>query len=167
MQTVYFSYYQYKDWHLLLGTTNKGLCYIGFEDETIDGLKKSCIQQFQDCTCIENQEILLPVIQQLNDYFDGSLTNFTLPLHIHGTDFQMKVWQALQKVEYGKTVPYSTIAALIGNPKAVRAVGTAIGKNPVPIVVPCHRVISKDGSIGGFSGGLHNKEKLLAIESIE
>lgn len=147
MVTIYYTFFQYKDWDLLLAATNKGLCYIGFQERTIDDLLKVCKKQFNQCTFVEDENELIPYINQLKDYFDGVLTTFTIPIHFHGTDFQRKVWNTLLSIPYGKTVSYSEIASSIQNPKAIRAVGTAIGKNPIPIVIPCHRVIGKNGSL--------------------
>lgn len=111
-------------------------------------------------------KILRQACQQLDEYFSGKRTCFNVPLDLQGTPFQLKVWQALQKIPYGQTVSYANIAKQIGNPKAVRAVGGANSKNPVCIMVPCHRVIAADGSIGGYSGGLAMKHKLLEIEHV-
>lgn len=101
---------------------------------------------------------------QLQDYFDGKLTVFDLPLCPGGTTFQKTVWRQLQKIEYGATASYGEIAAAIAKPKASRAVGMANSKNPLPIVVPCHRIIGKDGSLTGFAGGLETKRWLLDHE---
>ncbi len=103
---------------------------------------------------------------QLDLYFSGDLKSFNVPLDLVGTDFQKRVWKQLLKIPYGKTKSYKDIATAIGDPKACRAVGTANGKNPICIVVPCHRVIAASGTLGGYSGGLHIKEKLLEIEKI-
>lgn len=105
--------------------------------------------------------------QQLSSYFMGELEQFDLELNLTGTDFQQSVWQALRHIPYGKTVSYFDVAKMVGKPLAVRAVGTAIGKNPIPIIIPCHRVIKKDGQIGQFTGGVNIKEKLLEIETHE
>ena len=101
---------------------------------------------------------------QLDDYFAGQRQSFDLPLHPIGTTFQLQVWQALEAIPYGTTVSYAEIARRIGQPQAVRAVGAANGRNPIPIVVPCHRVIGSDGSLTGFGGGLPTKRFLLALE---
>ncbi len=103
--------------------------------------------------------------QQLGKYFKGKLSAFDVPLEVNGTLFQKKVWKALSKIPFGKTASYKDIAVMIGNPKACRAVGTANGKNPLCIVVPCHRVIGNDGSIGGYTGGLSKKRYLLSLEA--
>lgn len=103
-------------------------------------------------------------VSQLQSYFAGNLKVFDVPLSPPGTGFQKKVWLALQQVEYGKTTSYGQIAANIGKPTAARAVGAANGKNPLPIIVPCHRVIGRDGSLTGFTGGLDIKRWLLDHE---
>jgi O-6-methylguanine DNA methyltransferase len=106
--------------------------------------------------------------RQLRAYFAGELREFDLPLDMHGTDFQLRVWRELERIPYGETRSYSQIAAAIGSPQAVRAVGAANGANPIPIIVPCHRVLGSGGTEGGFSGGqgLPTKRKLLALEGV-
>jgi methylated-DNA-[protein]-cysteine S-methyltransferase len=105
-----------------------------------------------------------PVKTQLKAYFMGELTQFDLQLAPVGTPFQLKVWEALRTIPYGDLASYKTIAEAVGNPKGVRAVGGAIGKNPIPIIVPCHRVIGSDGSLTGFGGGLNTKKRLIELE---
>jgi methylated-DNA-[protein]-cysteine S-methyltransferase len=109
-------------------------------------------------------DFFAPVKQQLRAYFKRELEQFDIPLAPVGTPFQLKVWQALRTIPYGELVSYKTIAEAIGNPKAVRAVGGANGKNPLPIIVPCHRVIGSDGSLTGFGGGLETKKRLIDLE---
>jgi methylated-DNA-[protein]-cysteine S-methyltransferase len=101
---------------------------------------------------------------QLDEYFAGTRRKFDLPLDLVGTEFQLSVWDALQRIPFGETRTYSRLAATIGRPSAVRAVGAANGKNPISIVVPCHRVIGADGSLTGFAGGLEVKRFLLEHE---
>ncbi len=103
-------------------------------------------------------------VRQLTEYFRGERTTFDLPLEFHGTEFQKSVWRALLEVPFGKTASYRDIAARVGNPKAVRAVGGANGKNPISIVAPCHRIIGSNGTLTGYGGGLWRKEWLLAHE---
>jgi methylated-DNA-[protein]-cysteine S-methyltransferase len=103
---------------------------------------------------------------QIEEYFNGKRKVFDLPLVLHGTDFQVKVWKALQKIPFGKTHSYGEIAAMIGNPKACRAVGMANNRNPIAIIVPCHRVIGSDGSLTGYAGGLGIKQRLLELEGL-
>lgn len=104
------------------------------------------------------------VKKQLQDYLDGKITEFDVPLGAKGTKFQQQVWQALCDIPYGETRSYGDIAKSIGNPKAVRAVGAANGKNPISIIVPCHRVIGANGKLTGYAGGLSRKEWLLTLE---
>jgi methylated-DNA-[protein]-cysteine S-methyltransferase len=104
-------------------------------------------------------------VRQLREYFAGERTEFDLPLAPQGTKFQRSVWQRLREIPYGETISYGELARRVGNPKASRAVGSANGKNPIPIVIPCHRVIASDGGLGGFGGGLSVKEALLALET--
>jgi methylated-DNA-[protein]-cysteine S-methyltransferase len=103
-------------------------------------------------------------IDQLRAYFAGALTRFDLPLRLAGTAFQNAVWSALREIPYGESVSYQTLATRIGRPTACRAVGAANGANPLPIVVPCHRVIGADGSLTGFGGGIETKRALLDHE---
>ncbi|HEY8303242.1 MAG TPA: methylated-DNA--[protein]-cysteine S-methyltransferase [Solirubrobacteraceae bacterium] len=108
---------------------------------------------------------LTHVVTQLNAYFAGELTDFELPIEMNGTDFQRRVWAALCEIPYGETISYGELARWVGNPKASRAVGLANGRNPVAIVVPCHRVIGADGSLTGYGGGLDRKVWLLEHEA--
>lgn len=102
--------------------------------------------------------------KQLDAYFAGKRTSFDVPLAPKGTAFQTRVWHALTKIPYGETTSYGAIANAIGSPKAVRAVGAANGRNPIPIIIPCHRVIGANGSLTGFGGGMARKELLLDLE---
>lgn len=110
-------------------------------------------------------EILDETEKQISEYLVGKRTEFDLPLDVQGTEFQKRVWLELSKIPYGKTFSYSDIAKKIKNDKAVRAVGTANGRNPISLIVPCHRVIAADGTLGGYAGGIDVKEKLLRLES--
>ena len=103
---------------------------------------------------------------ELAEYFAGKRRKFTVPLDLHGTPFQLQVWQTLRRIPFGKAVSYGEEARMLGKPKAARAVGSANGRNPVPIIVPCHRVVAGDGSLGGYSAGLPMKRKLLALEGV-
>ena len=114
--------------------------------------------------CDPQQPILLEAERQLKEYFSGTRNEFNLPLEPAGTEFQKKVWQALREIPFGQTRSYLDLANSIGSAKAVRAVGAANGKNPLSIVVPCHRVVGADGALTGFAGGLEVKAKLLAHE---
>ena len=103
--------------------------------------------------------------RQLQEYFDGNRKTFELPLNFDGTPFQNRAWKALLTIPYGETRSYSEQAAIMGNPKAVRAVGTANGKNPIGIIIPCHRVIGKAGNLSGYAGGVAIKQFLLQLEA--
>ena len=104
-------------------------------------------------------------VRQLKEYFAGKRADFDLPLAPDGTEFQHAVWNQLQEIPYGETISYGELAKRVGNPKASRAVGAANGQNPIPIVIPCHRVIGSNGKLTGFGGGLPTKERLLALEA--
>jgi methylated-DNA-[protein]-cysteine S-methyltransferase len=112
----------------------------------------------------EDRAPLSSAIGQLNGYFAGELESFDLQLAPEGTPFQLAVWHRLCDIPYGETISYGQLANQIGNPKASRAVGLANGSNPIPIVIPCHRVIGSNGKLTGYGGGLPIKEKLLALE---
>ncbi len=111
-----------------------------------------------------NRGVVRETVRQLKAYFSRKLTRFDLPLSPEGTPFQLTVWRELERIPYGEVISYGELARRIGKPKASRAVGAANGANPIPIVVPCHRVIGSNGTLTGFGGGLPIKEKLLALE---
>lgn len=104
------------------------------------------------------------ILRQLREYLRGDRRTFDLRLDLRGTPFQVSVWREIAKISYGETMSYAAIAASVGRPRATRAVGQAVGANPVPLVIPCHRVIGATGSLTGFAGGLPLKERLLALE---
>lgn len=108
--------------------------------------------------------VLKAAVNQLQRYFKRHLTTFNLPLALHGTTFQKNVWKTLQEIPYGTTISYMGLAEKLGDPNAVRAVGRANGKNPIPIIIPCHRVIGSDGSLIGYGGGIEHKRRLLQHE---
>lgn len=113
-----------------------------------------------------NAQLLANTITQLDDYFHGKRQHFDIPLDLSmGTPFQQKVWQALLQIPYGQTISYAELARRIGQPTAYRAVANANGKNPISLIVPCHRVIASDGGLGGYTGGIGIKKALLALEN--
>lgn len=112
----------------------------------------------------KDTKVLLETTKQLNEYFAGQRKKFNLPIKLEGTEFMQKVWKELEKIPYGTTATYGEIAKRVGNPKAARAVGMANNKNPIPIIVPCHRVIGANGKLVGYALGLYMKEQLLNIE---
>lgn len=110
--------------------------------------------------------ILSQAVAQLNEYFDGKRRAFDLPLSPEGTAFQKEVWKSLGKIPYGQTITYGKLSEQLGNPKAIRAVGTANGSNPIPIIIPCHRVVGSGQKLTGYSGGIERKRWLLWHEGI-
>ncbi len=145
---------------VLLAATEQGLAGVWF----VQGQRH--MPDSSQWTTDEAHPTLLAAAQQLHDYFSGQRHNFDLPVQpAWGTPFQRAVWQALQRIPYAHTSTYGDIARYIGNPKAVRAVGAAIGQNPHTIVVPCHRIVGTNGALTGFAGGLDRKQHLLAHEA--
>ncbi|MEM0514933.1 methylated-DNA--[protein]-cysteine S-methyltransferase [Pseudoalteromonas sp. YIC-827] len=135
---------------LVIQASDTGLCYVGFD-----------IERKADASA---NAITAQAKSQLAEYFQGVRSQFDLPLDTKGTEFQRQIWQALGSIAYGENVSYSDIARLVDNPKAVRAVGAANGRNPISIIVPCHRVIGANGTLTGYAGGLERKRWLLAFE---
>lgn len=115
---------------------------------------------------LQDSAALRPYIAELEEYFSGQRRNWTIALDLQGTPFQVSVWRALQEIPYGTVVTYGEVARRIGRPNAVRAVAAAIGRNPLPLVVPCHRVIGADNTLTGYRGGLELKQRLLRLEGI-
>ncbi|MFE5322599.1 methylated-DNA--[protein]-cysteine S-methyltransferase [Paenibacillus sp. NPDC056579] len=151
---------------LIVAASDSGLCHIEFgrfSDNEAD-LQKWSDRWFGTTEWEESGSKLTEAQNQLEQYFDGSRTTFDVPLDLRGTPFQVKVWRALTQVPYGQVCSYKDIGRAIQSEKAVRAVGGANNKNPVPIIVPCHRVIGADGSMVGYGGGLDVKTRLLRLE---
>lgn len=140
---------------LLLLEDGKGICGIHFSTADVP-----------ECAAMTSTKLLEDAKTQLQEYFSGQRKEFTLPLSMKGTEFQKRVWSALQRIPYGETRSYKEIAEMAGCPKGFRAVGMANNRNPVAIVVPCHRVIGADGSLVGYGGGLDVKIALLELEKI-
>ncbi len=138
--------------------SDKGLVAIIWEGEDYKRTKLSVPVQEN------NHPILLQTEKQLSEYFENKRTTFEIPLDFKGTEFQVKVWEALLKIPYGATKTYGDLAKILGDIKAVRAVGGALNKNPISIIVPCHRVVGASGKLVGFAGGLENKSILLDLE---
>ncbi|WP_053146058.1 methylated-DNA--[protein]-cysteine S-methyltransferase [Erwinia billingiae] len=144
---------------LTLIASDLGLTAILWQDDNPNRVRLPAMQENP------THPVLVETERQLNEYFAGTRTTFTMTLDFVGTDFQKKVWQALVAIPFGETRSYADIAREIGNPKAVRAVGAANGKNPISIIAPCHRVIGSNGKLTGFAGGLEVKAFLLKIET--
>ena len=142
---------------LLLAATDHGLCGLYFDEHKY-------FRGPQDWTRRHDHPHLRQAASELDDYFSGKRTHFDVALDLRGTPFQQSVWMALRSLSFGDTSTYLAIAKSIANPKAVRATGTAIGRNPVSIIVPCHRVVGIGGALSGYAGGLERKRFLLALE---
>ena len=148
---IVFGYIDAPFGQLLVAKENGAVVEIRFRPGDIDGIR--------------DDDAVTDVAAQLQQYFRGERQTFDLPLAPRGTEFQLAVWEALQGIPYGETRSYADIAREIGRPAAVRAVGAANGANPIPIVIPCHRVVGSNGSLTGFGGGIETKRWLLALES--
>jgi methylated-DNA-[protein]-cysteine S-methyltransferase len=157
MNQIYYSRFESPVGPLLLAGSKAGLQLVSFGA----GNRTRSVDpewRLDDSAFVE-------VVRQLQSYFIGERKTFDLALVLEGTDFQKRVWTELRKIPYGETISYKGLAEMIGSPKAVRAVGAANGANPIPIIIPCHRVIGNDGSLTGFGGGLPLKKHLLELES--
>jgi methylated-DNA-[protein]-cysteine S-methyltransferase len=153
---VYYRYLGTPIGDLLLAGDETALCVVSFPE----GSRR----REPEPDWIYSEKPFADACEQLEAYFEGTLRDFDLPLRPGGTDFQRRVLDELRKIPYGTTVSYGDIARRIGNPKAVRAVGAANGRNPIPIIIPCHRVIGASGDLTGFGGGLPVKQALLRHE---
>ena len=154
---MYYCYQETPIGSLLLAGDEDGLAVVGFPEGS--GHREP------EPDWIFNEKPLEVACRQLREYFAGERREFDLAVKLTGTEFQVRVLEALQDIPYGETASYGEIARRIGRPKAVRAVGAANGRNPIPIVVPCHRVIGSTGDLTGFGGGLDTKEALLRLEA--
>ncbi|MCM3636041.1 methylated-DNA--[protein]-cysteine S-methyltransferase [Paenibacillus camelliae] len=163
--TVFWSWVKYEEKKLIIAATEDGLCFVGSPNMDDKDLAEWVSRRNPDGVLIRDDEKCEPYVHQLAEYFKGERTSFTIPMDLRGTAFQREVWEALLHIPYGQTRSYSDISSQIGRPSAVRAVGAAIGKNPLLITVPCHRVIAKKGALTGYRGGLDMKEKLLDMEA--
>lgn len=153
---MYYCFLKTPIGELLLAGDDEGLALVGFP--------QGSRRRAPDEDWIFNEKPFAEAREQLTAYFAGKRKSFDLPIKPTGTDFQLQVLAELQRIPYGETVSYSDIANRIGRPKAVRAVGAANGRNPLPIIIPCHRVIGASGDLTGFGGGIATKEALLRLE---
>ncbi|WP_246005689.1 methylated-DNA--[protein]-cysteine S-methyltransferase [Companilactobacillus insicii] len=160
MRKIYYQIIKFEEYKYIVAATNKGLAFVGLRDETLEDMSKF----YPKAEFIEDYSLTNHYAKEITEYLDGNRTKFDLKLDIVGTEFQESVWKAVAKIPYGEVSNYTKIANSINRPKAVRAVGTAIGRNPVPLVIPCHRVLAKDGTLGGYRGGLEMKSDLLHLE---
>jgi methylated-DNA-[protein]-cysteine S-methyltransferase len=157
METLYYSRIQSPAGPLLLAVSEKGLVLLEFDRGVFPPKRPKAEWK-------ESESATRPYVHELNEYFVGKRRDFTFALDLRGTDFQVKCWRALLGIPYGETRTYADIARAVGQPKGFRAVGLANNRNPIAIVVPCHRVIASDGTLCGYGGGLDLKRKLLELE---
>jgi O-6-methylguanine DNA methyltransferase len=164
METLFYSNFDTlspigKIW---LAVSERGLVLLSF-DRAQKTFPPRC-PQLKDCQWVESEDKTRPYAAELAEYFAGRRSSFDLPLDLRGTPFQKRCWEALLKIPYGKTLTYADIAQQVGSPKGFRAVGMANNRNPIAIIVPCHRVIAANGTLWGYGGGLPSKEWLLKLE---
>jgi AraC family transcriptional regulator of adaptative response/methylated-DNA-[protein]-cysteine methyltransferase len=148
---------------LLIASTEKGICMVSLGDSD-PNLVEALRERFSAAEFERNNAYFDKMMPAFLSYLTGQRPELDLPVDIGTTPFRLKVYEALKKIPYGKTCSYEEVAQAIGNPRAIRAVGSACANNPVALVIPCHRVVRKDGSLGGYRWGLKRKEKLLEME---
>ena len=165
MNKLYFDTYQWNQWPITLVISSAGLEMLEFSTpqrlQSFEAERRPGIQFIHDAKALD------PYIAQLKEYFNGERRQFEMPLDLKGTAFQLRVWQFLLSIPYGQVASYQEAASATGNSKAVRAAGMANNRNPVSIVVPCHRVVGKNGALVGYGGGLDLKEALLLLEGVD
>jgi len=165
VSSINISYYKRYGFDLILGTYQDKLCLVGFMGSKKRKSDDKKIQKRLNADFVEYEdEVLKQTKKELDEYFQRKRKSFSIPLLMVGTEFQKNVWEALQKIPYGKTSTYKKQALMIDNEKAIRAVANANGANLLAIIIPCHRIIGSDGSLTGFGGGLELKKKLLELE---
>lgn len=165
MEKLYYSAFSLEGYEIIVAATEDGLVYIGSFIHDLEDFMRWAQKHYANAKVVRDDENLKLYVTQLQEYSEKKREVFDFALDVrHGTPFQRIVWEALSTIPYGQTVSYSDIAHQIHRPSAVRAVANAIGKNSIPIVIPCHRVIGKNGALTGFAGGLEMKKILLSIE---
>ncbi|MDW7676290.1 MAG: methylated-DNA--[protein]-cysteine S-methyltransferase [Bacillota bacterium] len=164
MNKVYFDTLQWNQWPITLVISSSGLQMLEFS--TPQRLQFHEADRRPGIRFIHDGKALDPYLSQLREYFNGERRQFDMPLDLKGTAFQLRVWQFLQSIPYGQVASYQEAAFAAGNGKAVRAAGMANNRNPVSVVVPCHRVVGKNGRLVGYGGGLDLKESLLMLEGV-
>ena len=164
MERVYYADIESPIGSIWAAATEDGLVQVDFprpEPEFVESLRRKV-----DAEVIQDPEKFHKLGEMMEAYFNGERVVFDLPLDLRGTEFQKAVWRAIYRIPYGRLSSYGRLAAAVGRPRAARAVGNAVGANPLALVIPCHRVIRSDGSLGGFGGGLNLKRYLLSIEGV-
>jgi methylated-DNA-[protein]-cysteine S-methyltransferase len=149
---------------IYVASTDKGVCKIAVPRQTKKDFLRWLNDNFDDNEVDDNKSRNREVIEQLSRYFNGKLARFTCPIDLHGTPFQVRVWKELVKIPYGTTITYKQLARRVGTSRGFQAVGRANATNPLPIIVPCHRVLGTNGSLVGYSSGIKTKEFLLKLE---
>jgi len=148
-----------------VGATEKGICLFDFQfRRTVEGIMER-VERLLDDKFVEADSPYFSILEtQIAEYFSGKRQEFDVPLHLTGTPFQKSVWEALKSIPFGETRSYKQQSVLMGQEKAIRAIASANGDNPVAIIIPCHRIIGEDGGLTGYSGGLQRKQQLLDLE---
>ena len=169
METLYSNVFESPVGPLFLATSGRGLVALEFDrrlpgQQTIRPNPRDLRAEGGKFKFERSESMLAPYVRELEEYFAGKRRTFTFSLDLRGTDFQLACWHALLKIPYGETRSYADIARAVGRPQGFRAVGMANNRNPIAIVVPCHRVIASDGTLCGYGGGLDIKRKLLELE---
>ena len=149
---------------IYVASTDKGVCKISLPRQSKREFLRWLRENFDDNEVVDNKSKNREVIDQLTRYFNGRLAKFTVPVDLHGTPFQVRVWKELSKIAYGTTISYKQLAKRVGTSRGYQAIGRANACNPVPIIVPCHRVLGANGSLVGYSSGIKTKEFLLRLE---
>jgi O-6-methylguanine DNA methyltransferase len=165
METIHIAQLDAPIGRMRIASSEAGLAYVELPKAAGCGLRGWMHHNVPDARCVESRAPNAAAIEQILEYLDGERTEFDLPLDLRGTDFQRAVWTVLRGIPFGERRSYRDVAEAVGRPRAMRAVGTANGSNPLSLVVPCHRVINADGKLGGYGGGLTLKAKLLDMES--
>lgn len=161
---LYWTQMTHQDWKMYLVFTDEAIVYISSPNNSFDEVQQWTQDKFPKHELIFDDLFAEQYIKEITDYLNGKRNTFKIPTYLSGTNFQLAVWDALKKIPYGEIHTYTDVAEAISNPKAVRAVGAAIGANPLLMIVPCHRVIAKSGALTGFRAGLDVKERLIELE---
>lgn len=163
--TIFTARFESPIGELLVASSDEGLCFVGLPRASGRGLSGWQKRHAPEARLAAGYEPNREAIKQLTDFLEGKREEFELSLDLRGTPFQLEVYDVVRQIGYGESLAYADVAERIGRPAAVRAVGAANGANPIPLVIPCHRVVAKSGQLQGYAGGLDMKARLLAMES--
>lgn len=164
MANIYCTSFTSKIGTIYVASTEKGVCKLSIPKESKKDFLRWLSHHYDDDDVVENKIRNKEVIDQLTRYFNGKLAKFSVEVDYIGTSFELRVWKELTNIPYGTTISYKQLAKRVGVPRGFQAVGRANATNPLPIIIPCHRVLSQDGSLGGYSAGTKTKEFLLRLE---